>query len=110
MTPAELNLTIEQHATFSRAFQLKGPDGSPLDLSSHQVAAELWADGRTKKLATFTVVWDDRAEGKFKLFLPHTVTAALGVGGWWDLIIINPDETRDYWLRGRVTLSPGYTE
>lgn len=110
MTPAKLDITIEQNATFSRVFRLSGPDGTPIDMTDHEVAAEIWAEGKTKLLATFAVAWGNRAEGEFTLSLPYSVTSELGVGGWWDLLVTNPDGTRDYWLRGRVTLAPGFTE
>lgn len=107
--PAVYNLTIQQNATFSKQFQLKGSDGLPLNLTSYTVDAELWTEGRGIKLADFTVTWIDRLTGKFTLSLSAATTTTIGQPGHWDLLLTNPDGTKDYWLRGVATLETGYT-
>lgn len=108
--PALHDLTIQQNATFSRALQLKAGDGSALNMAGYGVAAQVWTEGRRSKLADFDVAWVDRATGSFAISLPAATTASLGVGGVWDLLVTNPDGSRDYWLRGSVSVVVGYTE
>ena len=96
ITPATLDIELPQNATFSMQFQFKD-------------SAELWTEAKGRKLSDFTVTWLDRPNGQFKLTLSYTVTAALGASGVWDLLVTNPDTTRDYWLRGAATLAIGYT-
>ena len=109
IAPATYDITIQQGATFSKQFQLKAGDGQPLNMNGYTVDAELWTDGKGTKLADFTATWVDRAVGKFTLSLAATATAAIGQTGYWDLLVTNPDATKDYWLRGSATLVTGYT-
>lgn len=107
--PAKYDITIQQGATFSKPFQLKGSDGLPLNMNGYTVDAELWTEGKGIKLADFTPAWVDRTAGKFTLSLSAAVTTTIGQSGYWDLLVTNPDGTKDYWLRGTATLVTGYT-
>lgn len=109
ITPATLDIEIPQNATFSMNFQFKDSTGVALNMNSYTVDAELWTEGKGRKLADFTVTWIDRPTGQFKLTLAYTVTTNVGSSGVWDLLVINPDGTRDYWLRGAANLSLGYS-
>lgn len=107
--PATYDITIQQNATYSATFQFKAGDGQPLNMTSYTVDAELWTEGKGVKLADFTPAWVDRSIGKFTLSLAASVTASIGQSGYWDLLVTNPDGTKDYWLRGSATLATGYT-
>lgn len=107
--PAKYDITIQQGATFSKQFQLKTSDGQPLNMGGYSVDAELWTEGKGIKLADFAVAWVDRAVGKFTLSIPATATVDIGQNGYWDLLVTNPDGTKDYWLRGAAKLVTGYT-
>lgn len=109
ITPASLDIELPQNATFSMQFQFKDSAGVNLNMNSYTIDAELWTEGKGRKLSDFTVTWIDRPNGQFKLTLAYTVTALLGASGVWDLLVTNPDGTRDYWLRGAATLALGYT-
>lgn len=107
--PATYDITIQQNATFKKAFQLKDSNGVPLNMNGYTVEAELWTIGKGSKLADFSVTWVDRPVGKFTLSIPATQTAQIGQNGYWDLLITNPDGSKDYWLRGTAKLETGYT-
>lgn len=107
--PATYDITIQQNATFSKTFQFKTSDGLPFNLTGYTVDAELWTEGKGVKLADFTVAWVDRSAGKFTISLPTATTSALGSDGYYDILVSNPDGTKDYWLRGSATLAVGYT-
>jgi predicted phosphatase len=109
VTPANLDITIEQNATFSMQCDFKDSTGVALNMNSYTVAAQLWTEAKGRKLADFTVTWVNRASGQFTISLSAAVTAALGASGYWDLLVTNPDGTKDYWLRGAATLEAGYT-
>jgi len=109
MTPALYNISIPQNATYKLDFQFKGSDGVPLNMTGYQVLAQLWTINKFKKLGQFTVTWVDRSIGKITLSLNTTDTANISTVGYWDLLVINPDGTKDYWVRGKTALAVGYT-
>ncbi|MGI9142875.1 MAG: DUF7264 domain-containing protein [Fluviibacter sp.] len=110
ITPGTYDIVIPQNATFSRTFQLKDGDGLPLNMTGYTVAAQVWTAGKAAKLADFTVAWVNRTAGSFTLSISAATTEAMGSPGYWDLLVTNPDGTKDYWLRGAATLETGYTE
>jgi hypothetical protein len=110
ITPAAYDITIQQNATFSQAFQLKDGSGAALNMTGYSVAAQLWTANKSNKLADFVHTWTAQATGQFKLSLSASVTAMAGAGGYWDMLVTNPDGTKDYWLRGAVVLDMGFTE
>ncbi len=111
MIPATDNIVIEQGATFSRQYRFKDSSGAPLNMSGHEVEAQIWTHLKTAKLADFTIVWEDRARGEFKITLPASVTRNIEKSASWDMLITEPDGvTKNYWLRGKTTISVGYTE
>ena len=107
--PATFDITIQQGATFSKEFQLKAGDGTPMNLNGFTVDAELWTEGKGVKLADFEVSWVDRPAGKFTLSISAANTPAIGQNGYWDLLVTSPNGTKDYWLRGKALLKTGYT-
>ena len=109
MTPAIYNITIPQNATFELNFQLKGSDGTPLNMAGYEVLAQLWTANKTSKLGEFTINWIDRAIGKFNISLTPENTAAIVMVGFWDLLVTEPGGNKHYWVRGKVSLSVGYT-
>lgn len=110
ISPCDYDIVIPQRATFSQQFQLRDEAGEPLDMSDHSLSAQIWTPGKTVKLADFDVEWIDQAEGHFRLVLPISITQNFVADGYWDLLVTNPDGTKDYWLRGAATLNVGYTE
>ena len=107
--PAAYNITIQQNATFSQAFQLKDGTGAALNMTGYSVSAQLWTAGKATKIADFVQTWTDQSTGQFTLSLSAAVTALVGAGGYWDMLVTNPDGTKDYWLRGAAILNMGYT-
>lgn len=107
--PATYNITIQRGATFSRTMQLKDGDGVPLNLTGYTVKAQMWQDDKRSKLADFTVTWVSRSTGQFTISLNAATTAALGLNGYWDLLV-DSGTAKDYWLRGTATVVEGYTE
>lgn len=108
--PAYYELVIPNQATFAQTFQLKGGDGEPLDMAGYEVRASMWTEDKRTKLADFGFEWVDQSIGKFVLSIPESVTANMAKDGMWDLLVINPDLTEDYWLRGPAVVSKGYTK
>jgi hypothetical protein len=110
ITPATLDITVQQNATFTLSLQLKDSTGAALNMTGYTVAAQIWTANRSNKLADLAVSWDAQALGKLTLTLAASATTKLGSDGRWDLLVTNPDGTKDYWLRGAVSTQIGYTQ
>ena len=106
--PGRHDITIPQRATFRERLRLKA-DGAPLDLTGYQAVAQVWDRKRTAKLADLTIDWIDRDAGELDLVLAHTATAAITKDGQWDLLLIQPNGERYYWLEGTAFVDPGYS-
>jgi len=106
--PANYPMTIEQRADFSRTFALEDDAGEPVDLTGFALSASLWTE-RRRAILDFTFAWVDQAEGTFTLSLTDTQTTGLSGSAVWDLLVVDPDGNRDYYLRGDVLVEQGFT-
>jgi hypothetical protein len=125
MKPAELPLAIDQGGSISQTFQFYF-DGTDL-----QAYAEVWNKSNTLKLLDLTTNWNNRAEtGSWtKTFavngviqtVTYTVrcslqitatpaqTAVIKEDGFWDLLLLYPNGSRFYQIRGPAPLRPRAT-
>lgn len=110
ISPATLDVTVQQNATFSLALQFKDSTGVAMNMTGYSVAAQIWSSDRASKFSDLQFAWTSQSTGQFTLTLAATQTGKLGADGVWDLLVTNPDGTKDYWLRGKVDLVPGYTQ
>ena len=104
MKPARYDITVYQRATFRRRFTL------PFDCTGYTVEAQIWSNRRVTKIVQFDVEWVDQEEGIFELVADFTQTSTTIKNGKWDLMVIYPNQDRNYWVEGDVIVDPGYTE
>jgi len=108
--PRRYDITIPQRATFRKRLRLTaGPKGArqPLNATGYQLVAQVWSRRRLTKYADLTVQWIDQATGLFELVLQYPGTTAVLKDGEWDLLVIQPDGDRYYWLEGIAYLDTG---
>ena len=103
VVPARHDITIYQRATFKRRITL------PLDLTGHQVFAQIWDAKRRNKIADLEIDIIDEEGGEFDIILDWEKTTLLKKAASWDLMVVYADQTRDYWIEGLVTVDPGLT-
>lgn len=103
MVPARYDITIYQRATFKRQITL------PIDLTGHEVFAQIWDSKRRNKVVDFEINITDAAAGELEMTLDWEDTTPLKKAASWDLMVVYADQTRDYWLEGLVTIDPGLT-
>jgi hypothetical protein len=101
--PARRDITIPQRATYRQRMRLR------LNATGYQLVAQVWDRRRTTKYADLTVVWIDQATGLFELVLQYPSTTAVTKDGVWDLLVIQPDGDRYYWLEGAAYLDIGHS-
>lgn len=108
--PASYNITIPQRATFEELMTLKADD-APVNLNGYTVVAQIWkTEKRREKIIDLTVTYVNRTAGTIKLSLTRAQTRDLKVGGYWDMLVIEPGGAADYWLEGSVFLDPGLSD
>lgn len=108
--PGYYALRIQQRATFECLIQLY-TDNTPVDLTGYSGVAQIFSDEkRTTKLIDITLAFTDRPNGKIKLSLTREQTRLLVKNGFWDLLIIEPGQNADYWLRGPAILETGLSD
>ena len=103
MVPARYDITIYQRATFKRHITL------PINLTGHQVFAQILDAKRRNKVADFEIDITDLVDGEFDMILDWEDTTPLRKAASWDLMVVYGDQTRDYWIEGLVTIDPGLT-
>ena len=103
MDPGRYDITIHQRATFTRDIIL------PIDLTGHDVFAQIWDEKRRTKIQDFEVEIIDAAEGQIRIVIDWQNTTPLKKAAFWDLMVVYDNDTRDYWLEGAVTIDPGLT-
>lgn len=108
--PGNYDITIQQNANWDMVFQLKDSEGTPVNLTGSSIAAEIWTEKKRAKLADFTVVYTDRALGKFQLKLDNSITSTIPERGYYDILVTDANGDSYYWLRGQAILEIGYTE
>lgn len=108
--PAYYEVVIPNQATFQQTFQFKDSSGVPINLTNYIIRAAMWTDDKRVKLADFEFTWENRSIGKFTLSIDQAKTSTMIRNGMWDLLVINPDGTEDYWMRGPAIMAKGFTK
>jgi hypothetical protein len=103
VVPGRYDITIYQRATFTKDVIL------PIDITGHEVFAQIWDEKRRNKVADFEVTVIDAVDGHIRLTIDWQDTTPLKKPAFWDLMVVYNDDTRDYWLEGAVTIDPGLT-
>lgn len=109
--PGRYDITIPQRATLLERVTL------PVDLTGCTVQAQVWNTARTTKLLDLSRLTTDpetgdalnEADGEILLTATPTLTAAVTQQGVWDLRVVYPDASVDYWLDGVAYLDAGAT-
>jgi hypothetical protein len=103
LEPGRYDITIHQRATFKRVIDL------PIDLSGHEVYAQIWDEKRRNKVADFEITMLNATLGQFEMKIDWQDTTLFKKAAFWDLQVVYGNGDRDYWLEGEVTIDPGLT-
>lgn len=114
--PATYELVIPQRATLRQEIWF------PYDGTDAEIYASIWdSDKRRKEMLSFTVEWIDRYDewdpedlskvrSKIILSASWEQTKLIIKKGYWDLLWVWPDGTRDYLLEGSTIVNKNATE
>lgn len=109
ITPASYNIRPQRRADYPLQVQFKDSDGDGINITGWTVLAQVWSKDRVTKYGDFTVTTLNASTGSVKLTLPYTVTATLPDECRYDVMLIDSNGLREYYLEGIVRPSEGYT-
>lgn len=111
-TPANYDITVRKGDTYSQVYQFKDSDGDPIDLTSWSAKAQIREKQHqgSNLIIDFTATITDAVNGKVKLSLTSTQTAAISNRtGHWDLLLTNASDEDETYLYGEVTFTDTVT-
>ena len=110
MSDNRLDITIECGADFALSFLVRDDEGTLIDLTGATVEAQVREYAEAADYFAFTAVHNGQG-GRVSLSMPHEVTASIGFSrGVYDVFIDYPDESREKYLMGDVTVIPEVTK
>ena len=109
ISPGTYNISLQRRADYSVTLQFKDSSDAAIDLTDWTVAAQVWNQTRTSKIADFTVTYTNRSTGTVALSLTDEQTVLLNTVYYYDVLLTNPSGLKEYYLEGSITPREGYT-
>lgn len=109
IAPGVYNIKVQRRADYSVELQFRDSDQNPIDLTGWAAAASIWDVGRTTQYASFSVDYLSRPNGQIRLSLDYSDTEVLPLQSVYDVLLINPQGKREYYLEGTILTTEGYT-
>lgn len=109
ISPGVYNISLQRRADYSITLQFKDSTGTAINLTGWTVEAQAWNQGRTTKYADFTVTYTNRSTGTVAIALTDTQTALFPSEAYYDVLLTNPSDIKEYYLEGIIYVSEGYT-
>jgi hypothetical protein len=104
--PALEKLTCPVGTPWSRTYELKNGDGSPIDGTRMEALFQLWDQGRLFKYGDAVVTWITHSPAVIKVEVEPAILAAVAAGGggvgYGDLLILN-NRRRQYLVEVELT-------
>ena len=109
VNPGTYNFTLQRRADWSLILQFKDSSDTAIDLTGYTVYAQAWNKARSTKYADFTVAYTDRSDGKVTISLTDEQTADFIDELYYDVLLEDGSNLREYYLEGIIFVSEGYT-
>jgi hypothetical protein len=109
ISPGQYNISLQRRADYSVTLQFKDSTGAAINLTGWTVAAQAWNQDRTTKYADFTVSYTNRSTGTVAIALTSVQTAALPSEAYYDVLLTNPSNLKEFYLQGIIYVTEGYT-
>lgn len=109
VTPGTYNISLQRRADYSVTLQFKDSTGTAINLTGWTVAAQTWNQDRTTKYADFTITYTNRSTGTVAIALTSVQTATLPSEAYYDVLLTNGSNLKEYYLEGIIYVSEGYT-
>ena len=109
ITPGVYNIKVQRRSDWSALLEFQEPDETAINLTGYTVTAQAWDSTRCDKYADFTTEYVDRPNGIVRLKLSYQQTTTLPNECEYDVLVIQPNGARHYWIEGKILADPGYT-
>jgi len=109
VSPAIYNFVLQRRSDYSVTLQFKDSNDAAINLTGWTVAAQAWNKARTTKHADFSVSYTNRSTGTIALGLTDTQTADFPDQAYYDVLLTDPNDIKEYYLEGVIRTSQGYT-
>lgn len=112
MAAGKYNILIQQGADYIQQLTIKQPDGTAVNLTGCTFRGQVRLDfDDVAPVASFVCSAVDLVNGKFKIALSNTVTAALSFNtAVYDVEIVYPSGVVDRIIQGKAVLSKEATK
>ena len=107
--PGTYNIALQRRADYYVTLQFKDSTDTAIDLTGWTVAAQIWTEERTTKIADFNVTYTDRVNGTIKLSLTTAQTVLIDQTYYYDVLLTNTTGLKEYYLEGSISAGEGYT-
>ena len=107
--PGVYNIKLQRRADYSVLLDFKDSNKVAINLTGWTVAASVWDQARSTKYADFTVDYVDRSQGRVRLRLGYAATTTFPNETVYDVLLINTNGEREYYLEGTILATEGYT-
>jgi hypothetical protein len=109
VNPGTYNFTLQRASDWSVILQFKDSTDTAINLTGYTVYAQAWNKDRTTKQADFAVAYTDRTDGKVTISLTDAQTKDFIDEVYYDVLLEDGSEKREYYLEGVIFVSQGYT-
>ena len=104
------DFTVQRRADHTESIRLTDSNDQAVNLTGYTIAAQVWDKDRTGKYADFTVAYTNRSNGEFTISLSSTQTTQFTPAELaYDVLILDTNGKREYYLEGNIFVSEGYT-
>lgn len=109
VSPGTYNFTVQRGADHQLALVFKDSNDAAINLTGWTVASQAWDKTRSTKYADFTVSYTDRTAGSVSLALSDTDTVSFPDELYYDVLLTDPNDLKEYYLEGIIFVSQSYT-
>ena len=108
--PATYDFTLQRRADHSFNINLKDSNNANENLSGKTILSQIWNETRTTKLADATITVTDASGGDITWSVTDTQTTNMTDSTYrYDILKIEANGDREYFIEGRIFMSEGYT-
>lgn len=107
--PGVYNIRLQRRADYSVQLRFLDSNRAPINLTGWTVHSHIWDQARSTKYADFVITYNNRADGRITMSLPHSLTSTLPDQTVYDVLLINTLGEREFYLEGGINADQGYT-
>lgn len=109
VSPGTYNFTLQRRSDHNITLQFKDSNDAAINLTGWTVEAQAWDKQRSLKYADFSVTYTNRTTGTVSVGLTSTQTTAFPSEAYYDVLLTDPSNLKEYYLEGIIFVSEGYT-